>query len=173
MPFPAKTVNELYAKINKGKFNRIPSIYSEGLSILISDMLNPDPVKRPSSEAIVACAVLNKFEVPSLTIKPLNRRKMPHPSIIEQTLDPELSNKSMREQKDGRERLSSMRGPIKSERKGISLMLGKENEDSSIFKERKGNEKNVSRLSNRTERIAAEEKGRRMSERKGVASRYI
>lgn len=59
MPFPAKTVNELYARINKGKFDRIPSAYSEGLNQLISDMLNPNPQKRPSSEAIVACCGKN------------------------------------------------------------------------------------------------------------------
>lgn len=49
MPFPAKTINELYVKINKGKYDRIPSIYSEGLSELITNMLSSDPLKRPSS----------------------------------------------------------------------------------------------------------------------------
>ena len=102
MPFPAKTVNELYIKINKGKYNRIPSSYSDGLSQLITDMLNPDPMKRPTSESIVACSgtngrnlVLNKFDMSSLAIKPTHRKKAIDRSVFEKLLDPEVSNLDM------------------------------------------------------------------------------
>jgi NIMA (never in mitosis gene a)-related kinase len=74
MPFPAKSVNELYVKISKGKYDRIPSNYSDNLSDLINDMLNSDPTKRPTSEAIVACAVLNRLSIPPMLSKPNKRR---------------------------------------------------------------------------------------------------
>ena len=40
-------------KINQGKVGRIPSIYSEDLQAVITEMLDVDPSKRPSVEDLI------------------------------------------------------------------------------------------------------------------------
>ena len=52
-PFTAKDQKELYGKIKKGEFRRIPHAYSEELFTTLSSMLKQNPEKRPSVESLL------------------------------------------------------------------------------------------------------------------------
>lgn len=52
-PFHAENFLSLAIKINEGKVNRIPDIYSEDLQMVINEMLDKDPSKRPSVEDLI------------------------------------------------------------------------------------------------------------------------
>ena len=52
-PFDAANAVALAIKINAGKFNRIPTKYSDGLFDLIKAMLQLDPKRRPRIEEIL------------------------------------------------------------------------------------------------------------------------
>lgn len=60
-PFKAENYLSLAMKIKEGKFDRIPSHYSEDLQAIIEQMLNIDQSKRPS--------VMDLFEYPRVSIK--------------------------------------------------------------------------------------------------------
>jgi NIMA (never in mitosis gene a)-related kinase len=49
-PFKASSMDELFKKILKGKFSRIPPIYSEDLNHVIKKLINTDASMRPSCE---------------------------------------------------------------------------------------------------------------------------
>jgi len=48
-PFRASNMKELYAKIQRGIFERIPAFYSEDLYNIISLCLKVNPSSRPSA----------------------------------------------------------------------------------------------------------------------------
>ena len=52
-PFTAKDQKELYGKIKKGEFRRIPHAYSDDLFTTLSSMLQQNPEKRPSVESLL------------------------------------------------------------------------------------------------------------------------
>lgn len=108
--------------------------------------------------------------MPALTtVKLSNKQKVLKSVGVDNLLDPELTCKNLREQNEGRGRLLSMRAPSRSDRKGISLITGKENVDQENLNSRgnkdMANRSNVSRASNRTERFMDESYKRTASRR--------
>lgn len=59
-PFTASDIQGLYKKINTGVFSRIPNIYSNDLSDMISSLLNLNPDKRPSTHDILKSPIVQK-----------------------------------------------------------------------------------------------------------------
>ena len=49
LPFKGNDMEELYNKVLKGGFEKIPGFYSENLSRIISMILEKSPLKRPTS----------------------------------------------------------------------------------------------------------------------------
>lgn len=47
-PFRAKNFEELYKKISKGSYARIPKVFSNDLSSVIKVLIRVDPESRPS-----------------------------------------------------------------------------------------------------------------------------
>ena len=52
-PFTAKDMKGLFNKVIKGVYPKIPAFYSSDLSGMISNLLQVDPKKRPSTEQIL------------------------------------------------------------------------------------------------------------------------
>lgn len=52
-PFRANTLKELYTKIQRGIFSRIPSFYSDDLTELVNMCLKVNPSQRPSAIEIL------------------------------------------------------------------------------------------------------------------------
>ena len=52
-PFTAKDQKELYGKIKKGEFRRIPHSYSDDLFTTLSSMLKQNPEQRPSVQSLL------------------------------------------------------------------------------------------------------------------------
>jgi serine/threonine protein kinase len=111
MPFPGKSIKELYAKITRGKYEKVSGKYSEPLRKLIDDMLSPIPSKRPTSDSIVACA--GKTEIYLVLNKVTQPMKKPKKNIINELFtewqDPEAVNNPARPGKgvNTRDRISS------------------------------------------------------------------
>lgn len=52
-PFRAKNFEELYKKISKGSYARIPKVFSNDLSSVIKVLIRVDPESRPSCEKLL------------------------------------------------------------------------------------------------------------------------
>ncbi|CBY20273.1 unnamed protein product [Oikopleura dioica] len=65
-PFTAKDQKELYGKIKKGEFRRIPHAYSDELFTTLSSMLKQNPEQRPTVQSLLQMSFIN----PSIMPKP-------------------------------------------------------------------------------------------------------
>jgi len=59
-PFNATSLHQLAQKIIKGAFDKLPKNYSTGLNSLISSMLQKDPARRPTVNAILKMPIIEK-----------------------------------------------------------------------------------------------------------------
>jgi NIMA (never in mitosis gene a)-related kinase 1/4/5 len=59
-PFNAQSLHQLAQRIIKGQFEKIPKQYSPGLSNLIAAMLQKDPARRPSVNAILKMPIIER-----------------------------------------------------------------------------------------------------------------
>lgn len=58
--FKSKDMKELYAKVTKGKFSGIPSMYSNDLLCVIKSMLQVKPALRPSCEQLLEMPIVKR-----------------------------------------------------------------------------------------------------------------
>lgn len=63
-PFTAKDQKELYGKIKKGEFRRIPHAYSDELFTTLSSMLKQNPELRPSVQSLLQMSFINPAIMP-------------------------------------------------------------------------------------------------------------
>jgi NIMA (never in mitosis gene a)-related kinase len=64
-PFRANNLKELYNKIQKGIFDRIPSFYSDDLQKMINICMKVNPTMRPTTQEILSHPTILKNTVPS------------------------------------------------------------------------------------------------------------
>ena len=56
-PFTARDMKGLYAKVIKGAYPKIPTVFSSDLSSMIAALLKVNPKQRPSTEQILQMPV--------------------------------------------------------------------------------------------------------------------
>jgi hypothetical protein len=56
-------MKQLYSRVTKGSYPRIPKHYSADLSNIISFMLSVDPIVRPSAEDIMGMKVFERRHI--------------------------------------------------------------------------------------------------------------
>jgi len=59
-PFVSDDLEELYRKVNRGIYSKIPSSYSSDLASLIRLLLQVNPDQRPSCEKILELKIVKK-----------------------------------------------------------------------------------------------------------------
>ena len=59
-PFRGTSLRNLYENINRGVYEPIPSIYSQDLKKLIAMMLVVEPYRRPSTDQLINCDIVQK-----------------------------------------------------------------------------------------------------------------
>ena len=64
-PFRASNLKELYNKIQKGLFDRIPIFYSDDLQSMVNELLRVNPVLRPTASEILNHRHTSKYHLPS------------------------------------------------------------------------------------------------------------
>ena len=86
-PFRANNMKELYAKIQKGIYNRIPSFYSDDLAEIINLCLKVNPASRPSAKEILEHPKIKK-NMPSSEMVALDYDQTKKANLIKTILCP-------------------------------------------------------------------------------------
>lgn len=71
--FRSKDMKELFAKVIKGRYSEIPSIYSPDLAAIIRSMLQVKPIARPSCDKILDSPLLRR----NICVEPENEESSP------------------------------------------------------------------------------------------------
>ena len=69
-PFRANNLKELYNKIQKGIFDRVPSFYSDDLQNMINMCMKVNPATRPTTNELLSHSFVLKNTVPSELYEP-------------------------------------------------------------------------------------------------------
>ena len=69
-PFRASNLKQLYNKISKGIFDRIPTFYSDDLNEIITKLIKVNPYIRPNTEEILSNPTVLKYTSSSDYYKP-------------------------------------------------------------------------------------------------------
>ena len=85
VPFRGTSLHQLYTRIMKGNYPKIPSRYSKDLKIIIKIILNVDAQKRPSAEELLKNEIIQK-KMKEIGLNKIDSNKLSEKAMLIKTI---------------------------------------------------------------------------------------